>query len=150
VQDDDKFHVFQAVTAMFEAHARSKPSPAALKLYWDATCAYRPQDFQDAMTRAAKELKWPAKPAELREFCRDAKAGGPRGPIQHRCHFHGDGRYERGGIGRPDYPSPNPSMWWCDRCVEFVRQGKQQDPDARALPSIGAAVRTIADGLELP
>jgi hypothetical protein len=149
VREDDKFSVFQGVTAMFEAHGRAKPSPAALKLYWDAIAQFAIGDFDAAMSRAARELTWPAKPAELRQFCHAAKLGGPGGPVQHRCHFHGDGEYHHPKVGRPNEPSTSPTMWWCDRCTYFVGRGEQEE-DLRGLPEVQAAVRAMADGKELP
>jgi hypothetical protein len=149
VQEDDKFAVFQAVTGMFEAHGKPRPSPAALKLYWDALDRTRREDFEAAMVRAASELKWPARPAELRELARETKnGGGVQGPVQQRCHWHGDGRHERGGVGRPDQPSPNPTMWWCDRCAFFVEKGLQVDEGGPTFPALSEVVRAIADEQE--
>lgn len=144
MQEDDRFRVYQDVTAMFEAHSRPKPSPQALKLYWDALQDARPEDFDAAMTKASRELKFPAKPSELREFAREARHGGSNKPVVHRCHFHGDGRYERYEQPRPDQPSTNPTMWWCDRCTHFVKLGQQQPDPPRQGPTLRGTVVAIA------
>jgi hypothetical protein len=146
--EDDKLPVYQAIQAMFETHSKPRPSPAALKLYWDALAHARREDFDRAMARAASELKWPARPAELREFCREAKRGELPGPVQYRCHFHGDGEYHHPKVGRPNEPSTSPTCWWCDRCDYFVSTGQQQPDPPRQIPSFGDTVRAIAKAQE--
>lgn len=143
---DDKLHVYQEVTALFEAGGKPKPSPGALRLYWNAVERFSLVAFDAAIRRAGNELKWPARPAELRDFCRDANNGhSPKGPQRYLCHFHGDGMYV-GGVGKPDQPSTNPTMWWCDRCSHFVKQGMQREDDRpQNTPTLGQVVRLIAD-----
>jgi hypothetical protein len=152
VGPDDKFQVFQAVVALFEAHSKPRPSPAALNLYWAAVANVSIEHFEAAIARAARELKWPARPAELREFARDARNGGPaQAATIYRCHFHGDGEYEHPPVGKPDHPSRNPTMWWCDRCMYFVKMGLQQPPDPVRRPeTVAETIRHIASAYEDP
>lgn len=147
MDDDDRFSRYQAIAAMFEAHSKPKPSPAALKVYGDALAGIGTEHFDAAMARAARELKWPARPAELRTFAFEAKSGATRlgGAQRYLCHFHGDGKDERGGVGRPGEPSHNPTMWWCDRCTHFAGLGLQQPAERTGSPGVREVVRNIAD-----
>jgi hypothetical protein len=147
VLTDEKFTFYQLVEAMFEACSKAKPSPAALTLYWRALAQFEMALVEAAIDRAMRELKWPARPAELRGFAFDAKSGATSngGARVYRCNWHESGRDEHPPGARPDEPSPHPTMWWCDRCTYFVGLGLQKPDHRPTKATVRDVVRRIAD-----
>lgn len=147
--NDDKMHHHERISALHEAFGKACTS-RTLAIYWEALSYLSVDDFDAAYERAARELRRPASPVELREFARDN--GKIRAQVQHEvkaslCHFHGDGEFEPMGRGRPDEPSTNRTAWWCQRCTHFVTRGLQR-PDLKGVPSL-QVVRELADSKDI-
>lgn len=143
--NDDKFHVFERIAALYEARGKATPSGRALHLYWDALQQLDLEMF-NASCAKANELGT-INAEHLRAIARDLKRdAGMQREQGWRCHAHGDGQYEPGGVGRPDAPSCNPTVSWCDRCRYFVSRGQQQpDPNGPQLPKVATLITELAE-----
>lgn len=148
--EDEKFHHHERISALHETFGRPCSS-TVLALYWQSLRYLSLQDFDAAYERAARELRRPATPVEIREFARDngrQRDVAERTVKGHLCHFHGDGEFENCGRGRPDEPSTNRTAWWCARCTYFVGKGLQHE-DRTGLP-VPKLVRDLADSKSIP
>lgn len=142
--DDDKFHAFERISALHEARGKTITG-RSLELYWDALRHLELAAF-DAACAKANELGT-IHAEHIRAIARDLKrdAGNQRDQGW-LCHAHGDGLYEPGGVGRPDVPSCNPTMSWCERCRYFVSRGQQKpDPNGPQPKATAALITELAE-----
>lgn len=127
---------YELVSGLFSARGKSI-NPAGLILWWDALRRLDWESAKDAVIQFSKKSDEIPTPAKIRLLARDQSTQDAQ-TLALRCHFHGDGRYQRLETGRPNEPSECPTMHWCDRCIYFVGQGKQA-PDV--APSMAGQVR---------
>lgn len=145
--EDDKFHVFERISALYEARGKSIPSGRALALYWDALRGLELSAF-DAAAAKANEMGT-INSEHIRAIARDLKRDGlNQKAAGWLCHAHGDGQYEPGGIGRPEVPSCNPTVSWCERCRYYVGRG-QQAADVHDRPNAKRLIGALAERKEL-
>jgi hypothetical protein len=142
--DDEEFHVKERISALHEARGKTVTS-RSLSLYWDALRHLDLAVF-DAACAKANELGT-IHAEHIRAIARDLKRDGANQTQPGwRCHAHGDGQYEPGGVGYPERPSCNPTMSWCDRCRYYVSRGQQKpDPNGPQLQRVGALITDLTE-----
>lgn len=140
---DDEFHVKERISALHEARGKTVTS-RSLSLYWDALQHLELSTF-DAACSKANELGT-IHAEHIRAIARDLKrdAGNQRAQGW-LCHAHGDGQYEPGGVGRPDAPSCNPTVSWCERCRYYVSRGQQKPDPCGPQQSVKAVISELVE-----
>lgn len=122
---DDRIEIYTLVNGLYNAHGKTC-TPAGLGHWWEALQRLSLDDVQRAFAKVAQTGEDFPNPARIRRLAMSLVASDAAAEsLVSRCHFHGDGRWEPGGVGRPDEPSRNPTASWCDRCRHFVALNMQ-------------------------
>lgn len=123
--DAEKFETVTLINGLYNAHGKTCSS-AGTKTWTAALEDLAFVDVERAFEQVAKlgeEFPSPSRVRRIASNIVTSKLAAEA--VTYRCHFHGDGRWEPGGVGRPNEPSRNPTADWCDRCRYYVDTKRQ-------------------------